>query len=330
MQPTQHYPEPTVGALIFDPDGRLLLMRSHKWAGKYVVPGGHVELGETLEAALRREITEETGLSIYDIRFVGIQEFIHDPAFWRPRHFIFFDFACRTDATAVRLNDEAQEYVWVTVDEALRLPTASPTVPGIEPYTDRAIRTYLAQQDHERRRAPVDRAAVRLVPASRAERQTLAQLLELYLYEFSAFDDVEIGADGRYGYVYLDHYWTEPGRHAFLIQVDGGLAGFALVRTMEKDENPLDSMPETTGHAIAEFFVLRKYRRLGVGRTAAQAIFDLFPGRWQVNQDAANLPAQAFWRRVIGEYTGGRFTEGWQAGEEPVGPVQRFHAGGQP
>ena len=42
MPLAQHYPEPTVGALIFDPDGRLFLMKSHKWAGKYVVPGGHV------------------------------------------------------------------------------------------------------------------------------------------------------------------------------------------------------------------------------------------------------------------------------------------------
>jgi predicted acetyltransferase/ADP-ribose pyrophosphatase YjhB (NUDIX family) len=311
MSSTQHFPEPTVGALIFDPEGRLFLMRSHKWAGKYVVPGGHVELGETLEAALRREVAEETNLSIHDIRFVGIQEFIHDPAFWQPRHFIFFDYACRTDETTVRLNDEAQEYVWATVDEALRLP--------IEPYTEVAIQTYLAQRAAGQRRTPVDRAAVRLVPA---ERPALANLLELYLHEFSAFDDAEIGADGRYGYVYLDTYWAEPGRTAFLIQVDGRLAGFALVRTVEAGENPL--------YSIAEFFVLRKYRRLGVGRAAAQAIFDLFPGRWQVNQDAANLAAKAFWRRVIGDYTGGRLTEGWQAGEEPVGPVQRFHAGGQP
>jgi len=143
MQSAQHYPEPTVGALIFDPAGRLFLMRSHKWAGKYVVPGGHVELGETLEAALRREVAEETGLSIRDVTFVGVQEFIYDPAFWQPRHFIFFDYACRADtatqgATEVRLNDEAQSYVWATVDEALRLP--------VEPYTERAIRAYLAQQ----------------------------------------------------------------------------------------------------------------------------------------------------------------------------------------
>ncbi len=143
MQPAQHYPEPTVGALIFDPQSRLFLMQSHKWGGHYVVPGGHVELGETLEAALRREIAEETGLTIHDIRFVCMQEFIYDPAFWQPRHFIFFDFACRADQAAqgtveVQLNDEAEEYVWVPVDEALRLP--------VEPYTERAIRAYLAQQ----------------------------------------------------------------------------------------------------------------------------------------------------------------------------------------
>ncbi|MDX9832929.1 MAG: NUDIX domain-containing protein [Anaerolineae bacterium] len=137
-QSGQHYPEPTVGALIFDPAGRLFLMRSHKWAGKYVVPGGHVELGESLEDALCREVEEETGLAISDITFLGVQEFVYDPAFWKSRHFLFFDFACRTEGTEVRLNDEAEEYAWVSVDEALRMP--------IEPYTERAIRAHLAQK----------------------------------------------------------------------------------------------------------------------------------------------------------------------------------------
>ncbi len=138
MPYAQHYPEPTVGALIFDPEGRLFLMRSHKWGGRYVVPGGHVELGETLEAALRREVAEETGLAIHDIRLVCTQEFIYDPAFWQPRHFIFFDYACRADRTEVRLNDEAEAYAWFTVDEALCLP--------MDAYTERAIRAHLAQQ----------------------------------------------------------------------------------------------------------------------------------------------------------------------------------------
>jgi nucleoside triphosphatase len=129
---TQRYPEPTVGALIFSPGGDLFLMRSAKWKGNYVIPGGHIELGETMENALRREVREETGLDIYDIRFVCFQEFVYDSAFWENRHFIFFDYVCRTTSTEVRLNEEAEDHVWVPVDRALRLP--------IDAYTERAIR----------------------------------------------------------------------------------------------------------------------------------------------------------------------------------------------
>ena len=87
--------------------------------------------------ALRREIREETALEIYDITFLGFQEFIHDPAFWKRRHFIFFDYVCRTDSSDVTLNEEGQSYVWVSIEEALALP--------IEPYTQKAIEMCLAQ-----------------------------------------------------------------------------------------------------------------------------------------------------------------------------------------
>ena len=131
----QQFPEPTVGALIFNREGKLFLMRSHKWKGKWVVPGGHVELGERMEDALRREVKEETNLDIHEIEFLCFQEFIYDERFWKRSHFIFFDYACKTDSTDVRLNDEAEEYRWVTLDEALALP--------VEYYTAVAVREYV-------------------------------------------------------------------------------------------------------------------------------------------------------------------------------------------
>jgi len=128
----QVFPEPTVGVFIFNKENELLLVKSHKWPGRYVVPGGHVELGERLEEAAIREAKEETGLDIYDLQFVNFQEFIHDPAFWKHKHFIFFDYLCRTDSLEVKLNDEAQEHVWVKLDAALHLPLDSYTRISVE------------------------------------------------------------------------------------------------------------------------------------------------------------------------------------------------------
>ena len=133
--PEQQFPEPTVRGLTVNAAGRLLLMRSHKWRDKWVVPGGHIELGERMDDALRRELKEETGLDIHDIRLLLHQEFVYDEAFWERRHFIFFDFFCRTDGHEVHLNSEAQAYRWVTVTEALEMP--------IDAYTRRLIEAYV-------------------------------------------------------------------------------------------------------------------------------------------------------------------------------------------
>jgi nucleoside triphosphatase len=131
----QQFPEPTVGALIFNREGKLFLMKSHKWGGKYVIPGGHIELGEKAEDALKREIKEETGLDIFDIEFIGIQDFIFDPAFWKKRHFVFLDYACRTNSIEVKLNSEGQEHGWFSPDELAKLP--------VEPYSLRTVENFL-------------------------------------------------------------------------------------------------------------------------------------------------------------------------------------------
>jgi len=131
----QQFPEPTVGALIFNQEDKIFLMKTHKWRNRYSIPGGHIELGERIVDALRREVKEETSLDIYDIRFIGIQEYIFDDAFWEKKHFIFIDYACKTKSTEVRLNSEGQDYIWVSLDKVFNLP--------IEPYTERTIKEYM-------------------------------------------------------------------------------------------------------------------------------------------------------------------------------------------
>lgn len=131
------YPEPTVGALIFNPEGKIFLMRTYKWADKYAIPGGHIELGETIEDALRREVKEETGLDIYDIEFFSLQESIFDKNFWKKKHFLFLDFVCKTKSLEVKLNEEGQEYVWVSLENALNLPLDSYTRRLLEAYRNR-------------------------------------------------------------------------------------------------------------------------------------------------------------------------------------------------
>ena len=122
MTADQIYPEPTVGALIFNERNQLLIVQTHKWNGNYTIPGGHIELGEHLVDALEREIREETGLILRKADFVCYQEFVYDECFWEERHFIFFDFLCRVEPGEVRLNDEAEAYVWVSLDEVENYP----------------------------------------------------------------------------------------------------------------------------------------------------------------------------------------------------------------
>lgn len=111
------YPELTVSAVIFNPQGKILLCKSHKWQNKYVIPGGHVELGEKMEDALKREVYEETGLGIYDIKLISLKESIYSDTFHKKKHFIFIDYICKTSSNNVSLNDEAEVYEWVDMEQ---------------------------------------------------------------------------------------------------------------------------------------------------------------------------------------------------------------------
>lgn len=121
-------PITTVGALIFDSAGRVLMIRTHKWSNLWGIPGGKIKFGEAAENALRREIKEETNLDVEQVRFVLVQECIQSPEFYREAHFILLNYTCRcASEPEVALNGEAQEFQWVTVAEAMKLALNQPT-----------------------------------------------------------------------------------------------------------------------------------------------------------------------------------------------------------
>ncbi len=114
-------PIATVGALIHDGNGRILTVRTHKWGNRWGIPGGKIERGESSTDALQREILEETALTLTDIHFVLVQDSIDSPEFLRPEHFILLNYLARATTTHVVLNDEAEEFHWLSPSEALTL-----------------------------------------------------------------------------------------------------------------------------------------------------------------------------------------------------------------
>jgi predicted acetyltransferase len=123
--------------------------------------------------------------------------------------------------------------------------------------------------------------------ADRNAKPVTRLLLDLCLHDLSIYnDDNEPADNGHFPYEYFDLYWIEDERVPYLIRADGKVAGIAFVRLGPP-------------HEMAEFFILNRWRRLGVGRIAARHIFDSHAGEWHVHELSGNDSAVAFWRSVV-------------------------------
>jgi predicted acetyltransferase len=144
---------------------------------------------------------------------------------------------------------------------------------------------------------------IQILKASRENKQIISNLMQLYMYDFSKYTGSDVEASGLFAaYPQFEDYWKEENqRFPYIIRNDTIYIGFVFVRRIET--------PEKSYFSIAEFFIMRKYRRKGLGRKVAKEIFDLHRGQWEVYQMEANIPAQVFWKKIIAEYTNGLFVE---------------------
>lgn len=153
---------------------------------------------------------------------------------------------------------------------------------------------------------------VSLSSATPADAIVLANLLELYIHDLSdvfTHLELELGPDGRFGYPKLPLYFSELDRRfAYLIRRGPHIAGFALVTR----GSPVVEDPDV--HDIAEFFVMRRHRRFGVGQQAAALLWRQFPGKWTVRVSEGNAAALVFWSRAVTEFTRGATSEFARAG----------------
>lgn len=158
--------------------------------------------------------------------------------------------------------------------------------------------------------------AIEVRRAEPRDRTPIRNMFELYSYDLSDYWSLDLDAHGQFGFPTLDYYWTAPKHAAFVFLVDGKYAGFALVDDKVR-------LPENQIW-MAQFFVMRRHRRQGVGCAAAAAVFDAMPGKWEMGQFPFNLPSQAFWQKAVGAYTNGKFSNAVLDSQAWRGPLQWF------
>lgn len=157
-----------------------------------------------------------------------------------------------------------------------------------------------------------------LVELLDSDYELIQNLIRFYIYDMSEFTGWACPANGLYGGVDDQPYyfgripttkealWPDGWRgKGYKILVGEEIAGFCLLRFFDKDGEQFND--------VGEFFIIRKFRKAGLGKRVAHAVFDQYPGKWQVRQLLENHPAQQFWRKTIAEYTQGHFTESIKA-----------------
>lgn len=140
------------------------------------------------------------------------------------------------------------------------------------------------------------------VSAVGPEAQTpLVNMVKLYCHEWSAYNGIDMDERGEFEFErQVPKFFGKERHYAFFIRVEGRLAGFALV------DDDFDFAADAD-HAVSEFFVLNKYRRLGVGGIAAKEVFRRLPGKWEIKTHPANTASIAFWESVVRETAGSSY-----------------------
>lgn len=151
----------------------------------------------------------------------------------------------------------------------------------------------------------IDYDKIKLIPASLKDYPIIQNMGRFYVYDMSEYlgneDGWEIPEDGLYECIDFKKYWQTDDAFPFLIRYENELAGFVII-----DKKGSDSEIDFN---VAQFFILRKFKSKGFGRSVASQCFDKFRGAREVMVIPENEGAYRFWRSIIKNYTGNNFIE---------------------
>jgi len=142
---------------------------------------------------------------------------------------------------------------------------------------------------------------MKLKPMEPSTENVLINLMEKYEYEFSQYHHWDVHESGLYGCYVEEEYREENGKYAvYFIEVGSKLAGFVMIGDGISGDKKTD-------YQVNEFFVMHKYRRIGIGKQALFRILETHKGTWQVNYHPNNTASASFWEKMADEYTGGKY-----------------------
>lgn len=144
----KRFPEVIASAFIVK-GGKILLVKSPRWWGRYSIPGAHVKLGEAVEDTVRRAVKENVGLDVEPIKLLRVADAIFPQEYYQLKHFVFLDFLCRPKdpEQPVRADGkDAQEPMWIRPEEAKKIG-------NITSFTANLIEGYIKTQRPAVRRA---------------------------------------------------------------------------------------------------------------------------------------------------------------------------------
>jgi len=131
------HPEAVVGPIIYNEKGEILLIKNPKFGDFWTIPGGHIELDEPAEEALKREIMEETGLELKNIEPIGFTEGINPEFFHKKKHFIYLNYLAELAGGEMTKSEEMTEYLWIAPEKTGDLKISESVRPLIDIYLEK-------------------------------------------------------------------------------------------------------------------------------------------------------------------------------------------------